>query len=65
MDMTAINSALHTIDTASSAGSMMNAVGIKMLDKTLELGEMQEQGMIQMMEQSVHPELGGNIDLYV
>ena len=42
---------------------LMQQVGIKMLDKTMEMADTMNQSMVKMMENSVAPHLGGNIDL--
>ncbi len=63
MDISAIGSsaALLTMEH-SRAGSLGEAVGIKMLDKALELNEDMEASMVKMLEQSVNPDLGAYID---
>ncbi len=51
-----------------SAIEVQSQVGVAMLDKTMDMGETMGQGLVQMidaaaMERSVHPELGGNVDV--
>lgn len=55
-----------------AAYSMMNAqakiadaVGVQMLKKTMDLQEIQGNELVRMMEQSVNPGLGRNIDILV
>lgn len=69
MDLTNVSSALSTLngyDAASSVsqGSLAYAVGTAILSNQLEMNEALNASMIQMMEQSVTPHLGGNIDVY-
>lgn len=70
MDFSLVDSALSTM-TAYDAGSSVStaslayAVGTKLLSQSLDATEVMGQAMIQMMEHSVTPELGGNIDMYV
>ena len=47
-----------------SQGSLAYAVGTAILSNQLEMNEALNASMIQMMEQSVTPHLGGNIDVY-
>ena len=44
---------------------LMQQVGVKMLDNALEVQKEQNDSMIKMMEQSVQPDLGRNIDISV
>lgn len=44
---------------------VMNQVGVAILAKNLDTVEEIGDEMTKMMEQSVHPELGGNIDIIV
>ena len=69
MDLANISSALSTLsayDASSSVsqGSLAYAVGTAVLDNQLEMNEELNASMIRMMEQSVTPHLGGNIDVY-
>lgn len=54
------------------AYSMMNAqaatmqsIGTAVLEKTMDLQKIQGAQLTQMMEQSVNPNLGGNIDIRI
>lgn len=63
MDITALAMNMAMIDTQTQ-------VGVAMLDKTMDLGESLATGMVEMidaaaMERSVHPELGGNVDIRI
>ena len=69
MDLANVSSALSTLsayDASSSVsqGSLAYAVGTAALDNQLEMNEELNASMIRMMEQSVTPHLGGNIDVY-
>lgn len=69
MDLANVSSALSTLsayDASSSViqGSLAYAVGTAILDNQLEMNEELNASMIRMMEQSVTPHLGGNIDVY-
>lgn len=50
---------------AAPQGSLSEAVGIKMLDEQMDVASEQGKSVIKMMEQSVNPELGANIDVSV
>ena len=70
MDLANVSSALSTLSTydsmsSVSQGSLAYAVGTAVLGKQLEMNEALNTSMIQMMEQSVTPHLGSNIDTYV
>ena len=70
MDFANVSAALGTLsayDASSSVstGSLAYAVGAAMLSQSLELNEALGASMVQMMERSVNPELGGNIDVRV
>lgn len=70
MDITGVSSALNTlssysIGSSSGVSSLPEMVSVAMLDKTMELNQQLNTEMIQAMEHSVTPHLGGNIDLYV
>lgn len=58
------NSALSAIN-ASEPSSLMESVGMKILDKTLDTSASMNDSIIRMMENSVTPYLGGNIDVSV
>ena len=67
MDIAAVSSALSAVQSygAYPTGSLAQAVSIKMLDNTMELNESMNAQLVSMMEQSVNPNLGGNIDIRV
>lgn len=67
MDIAAVSSALSAVQSfgSFSTGSLSEAVSIKMLDNAMELNESMNAQMVSMMEQSVNPNLGGNIDIRV
>ena len=70
MDIANVSSALNTVSsynigTSVSGVSLPEVVSIAMLDMTMELNEQLNAQMVKMMEQSVTPHLGGNIDIYV
>lgn len=58
-----LNSALAGVKINSNPTSLTGAVILKMLDKTMEMADTMNQSMVKMMENSVTPHLGGNIDL--
>lgn len=45
--------------------SLMQGVGTQVLKKTMDLQELQGAQLAQMMEQSVNPNLGANIDVRI
>ena len=55
----------HSAVKASGLCSLMESVGMKMLDKTLDTSASMNDSIIRMMENSVTPYLGGNIDVSV
>ncbi len=70
MDFSNIDMALSTIsayDASSSvsSASLAYAVGTEILSQSIDMTEVMGASMIQMMERSVTPELGGNIDIYI
>ncbi len=64
MEVGAVNSALSAV-SAATPGTYVQAVSMEMLDNALELNDTMAQGTIKMMENSVTPYLGGNIDVSV
>lgn len=58
MDIPALSMSLSQIDVS-------NKVGVAMLGKSLDTMEQMGEGMTKMMEASVTPHLGQNIDLSV
>ena len=67
MDIAAVSSALSVLQSYGPAptGSLAQAVSIKMLDNTMEMSEAMNAQLVSMMEQSVNPNLGGNIDIRI
>lgn len=70
MDFSNIDMALSTLtayDATSSvsSASLAYAVGTEILSQSLDMTQEMGASMIQMMERSVTPELGGNIDVYI
>lgn len=70
MDFSNIDLALSTLsayDASSSVStsSLAYAVGTEVLSQSLDMTQQMGASMIQMMEHSVTPELGGNIDIYI
>ena len=51
--------------TISAQNSTMEGVGIPMMSKALDMQEQMGAEITQMMEQSVNPNLGANVDLRV
>lgn len=64
MDISSISSALLSVNS-SDPGSLANAVSIKMLDNAISSSESLSAGLTKMMENSVYPYLGSNIDVSV
>lgn len=60
-------SALSAYDASSSvsSASLAYAVGTEILSQSLDMTQEMGASMVQMMERSVTPELGGNIDIYI
>ena len=64
MQSSTVNSALSAVSQYVS-GTYVQDVSIKMLDNAIDLNNTMAQGTIKMMENSVTPYLGGNIDISV
>ena len=64
MDITNVSSALLAVNSAGP-GSLAGAVSLKMLDNAIDANESMSIGLTKMMENSVYPHLGGNIDVSV
>lgn len=64
MQSSTVNSALSAV-SQSASGTYVQDVSIKMLDNAIDLNNTMAQGTIKMMENSVTPYLGGNIDISV
>lgn len=58
MDITALS-------TAMSQTSLLNQVGAAVLSMSMDMVETAGEGMIQVLESAVTPELGSNIDIRV
>lgn len=63
MDIGNVSAALSTLSSVDS-GSLAASVSTAMLQKALDTNETYGDAVSKMMEQSVRPELGGNIDVY-
>ncbi len=64
MDIANVSSALSALQI-SDASSLTQSVSIKMLDNALDMNAAMNNGITKMMENSVYPNLGGNIDISV
>ncbi len=62
MDLTM---SIAALSTNMHMAQLQQDVGCAVLDNSLENLEIMGQGMIKMIESSVTPELGQNIDLYL
>lgn len=56
---------IASLSTAMSTQNVLNDFGVLMLSKTLDTVEDMGEGMTKIMESSVTPYLGQNIDYYV
>lgn len=56
---------IASLSAAMSTQNVLNDVGTLMLSKSLDIVEDMGEGMIKIMESSVTPYLGQNIDYYV
>ena len=56
---------IASLSTALSMSKLSNEIGTLMLRKQLDNAEVMGESMIKIMEQSVTPHLGGNIDISV
>jgi hypothetical protein len=67
MEIAPVSSALSAVSSyaPSSIGSVAQVVSVEMLDQTMEMSEAMNSQLISLMEQSVTPHLGGNIDLRI
>ena len=63
MDIGNVGFALNTLSSVES-GSLAATVSTAMLDKALETNESYGDAVTKMMERSVNPQVGGNIDVY-
>ena len=70
MDIANVSSALNTVSSYNigssvSPTSLSEYVGVAVLDMSMELNAQLNASLIQALERSVTPHLGGNIDLYI
>ena len=56
---------IPSLSTAMSTQNILNDVSVAMLSKSLDTVEDMGDGMVKIMESSVTPYLGQNIDYYV
>jgi len=56
---------IASLSTAMSTQNILNDVSVAMLSKSLDTVEDMGNGMVKIMESSVTPYLGQNIDYYV
>lgn len=56
---------IAALSTEMQMAQLGTDVGVAVLDRSLELMEDMGEGMMKIMESSVNPNLGQNIDLYV
>ena len=56
---------IASLSTAMSTQNILNDVSVAMLSKSLDTDEDMGDGMVKIMESSVTPYLGQNIDYYV
>lgn len=64
MEIDALSSAL-TAATSSTPGTLTNAASVAMLGNAMDLNEVMAESTIKMMENSVTPYLGSNIDVSI
>lgn len=70
MDIANVGFALSTVSsydigTSASPVTLQESIGVAMLSKTMDLNETLNTELVQAMERSVTPNLGGNIDIYI
>ncbi|MCR5691984.1 MAG: YjfB family protein [Eubacterium sp.] len=56
---------IETYASINAVNQIMQSVGTAVLDKSLETMEQQGAAITKMMEQSVHPNLGGSFDMSI
>jgi hypothetical protein len=56
---------LQSVYSQFQASTLPVQVGIQMLDKAKSLAESEGAQLVQMLQQSVQPHLGGNLDIKV
>ena len=56
---------IAALSTAMKMSEINTDIGFAVVDRSLEMIDDMGEGMIKIMESSVNPELGQNIDLYI
>ncbi len=64
MRIDSLASALSSV-SMTSPGSLSEAISVKMLENNMEQVEAMNVQLVKMMEQSVNPNVGGNIDVRI
>ena len=64
MEVSSLNSALGAV-MSSNPTTLAGQVSMAMLDKSLEQTAVNNKALVQMMERSVTPAIGGNFDMSV
>ena len=70
MDITGVSLASsivssYHIGSSASPVTLQEDIGVAMLSKAMDMNELLGTQMVQTLERSVSPQLGGNIDAYV
>ncbi len=65
MDLYGIDTALLAVQANPQTNTLSGAVSMKMLANSLDTSEQMGTDMVRMMENSITPYLGNNIDTYV
>lgn len=65
MDLYGIDTALLAVQANPQTNTLSGAVSMKMLANSLDTSEQMGTDMVRMMENSITPYLGSNIDTYV
>ena len=65
MDISGMTPALSALQSYDSQTSLSYAVSTELLSQQLDMTQEMGTAMVQMMERSVTPGLGGNIDVYI
>lgn len=56
---------ISALSTGISAVNLQNDIGVALLSKSLDTVEVLGEGMVEMLESSVNPNVGQNIDILV
>lgn len=56
---------IASYSVANASMNVLSRVSVAMLDKTLDLQQMAGDNIAKMMEMSVNPSVGGNIDIRI